>query len=103
MKKNKKSFSKSLLIQESILIWIITIAFLFLAFYCVFSGYAGELPFLSTMVGLPWAAYGVSAAYYYKKSMKENSEKGITYMLAERESCKDESDISEVEEDTTNE
>ena len=97
MKKNnkKKSFSKTLLIQESILIWIITFAFLFLAFYSVFTGYSGELPFLSTMVGLPWAAYGVSAAYYYKKSMKENSEKGITYMLAEREGNKDCSDEEE--------
>ena len=50
-----------------------------MAFYSVFSGYEGELPFLSTMVGLPWAAYGVSAAYYYKKSMKENTVGGVVY------------------------
>lgn len=31
------------------------------------------------MVGLPWAAYGVSAAYYYKKSMKENTVGGVVY------------------------
>jgi hypothetical protein len=31
------------------------------------------------MVGLPWAAYGASAVYYYKKSMKENTSGGITY------------------------
>lgn len=83
--KKKSSFSKTLLIQESILIWIITIAFLVLAFYSVFSGYSGELPFLSTMVGLPWAAYGVSAAYYYKKSMKENTKDGIIFEQALRE------------------
>ena len=59
-KKQKTSFSKALLIQESILIWIITFAFLVLAFYSVFTDYCGELPFLSTMVGLPWAAYGIS-------------------------------------------
>lgn len=99
MKKNKKSFSKSLLIQESILIWIITFAFLFLAFYCVFSGYAGELPFLSTMVGLPWAAYGVSAAYYYKKSMKENTVGGVVYDKALRD--KETEDVIEEEDAET--
>ena len=83
--KKNKSFSKSLLIQESILIWIITLTFLVLAFYSVFSGYSGELPFLSTMVGLPWAAYGVSAAYYYKKSMKENTKDGIVFEQALKE------------------
>lgn len=98
MKKDnkKKSFSKSLLIQESILIWIITFAFLFLAFYSVFTGYSGELPFLSTMVGLPWAAYGVSAVYYYKKSTKENTSGGITYEQALRD--KQTEDVIEEEE-----
>ena len=98
MKKDnkKKSFSKSLLIQESILIWIVTIAFLFLAFYSVFAGYSGELPFLSTMVGLPWAAYGVSAAYYYKKSMKENTSGGIVYEQALKD--KQTEDVIEEEE-----
>ena len=84
-KKQKTSFSKALLIQESILIWIITLAFLVLAFYSVFAGYSGELPFLSTMVGLPWTAYGVSSAYYYKKSMKENTKDGIVFEQALRE------------------
>ena len=38
MSKNKKKkieFSKALLIQESILIWITTLSFIVLAFYCV--------------------------------------------------------------------
>ena len=82
--KKKKSFSKSLLIQESILIWIITIAFLVISFYCVFNDYSGELPWLSTMVAFPWSAYGISAAYYYKKATKENSKGGIVYDKAFR-------------------
>ena len=32
---NKMEFSKRLLLQESLLIWIITIAFIILAFVCV--------------------------------------------------------------------
>lgn len=78
-KKEKLSFSKGLLVQESILIWIITITFLVLAFYCVIKQYFGELPWLSVIVSFPWAAYGVSQAYYYKKSTKENTTGGIVY------------------------
>ena len=58
--KKKKEFSKSLLIQESILIWITTICFLILAFMCVINHEFGDLPWLSVMSGAPWAAYAVS-------------------------------------------
>lgn len=80
MKKTKKTeFSKLLLIQESLLIWIVTIALLILAFVCISREYFGELPWIAAMVGFPWAAYGVSQAYYYKKSMAENTKDGIKY------------------------
>lgn len=78
----KKEFSKSLLIQESILIWIHTLALLVLAFICVFKGYFGELPWLTAMVALPWTAYGVSQHAYYRKSQAENSKNGIVYETA---------------------
>ena len=70
--KKKKEFSKRLLVQESALIWIMTLALLVLAFICVISGAYAELPWLTAMVALPWSAYGVSQAYYYKKAEKEN-------------------------------
>lgn len=89
-KKNKKAFSKSLLIQESILIWIITIAFLLLGFYCVMTGYIGELPWLAVIVAFPWSAYGISQAYYYKKSMKENTQGGVIFEQAMKDSNKEE-------------
>lgn len=78
-KKQKIAFSKTLLIQESILIWITTIAFIFLAFYCVTNQYFGELPWITAMAGFPWTAYAVSQACYYKKSEKENTQGGIKY------------------------
>lgn len=78
----KREFSKSLLIQESILIWIHTLALLVLAFICVFKGYFGELPWLTAMVALPWTAYGVSQHAYYKKAQAENSKDGIVYETA---------------------
>lgn len=79
MKKTKKEFSKTLLKQESILIWIVTLSFIGLAFYCVHNQYFGELPWLAAMCGFPWTAYGVSQACYYRKAEKENTKGGIKY------------------------
>ena len=79
-KKNKKTeFSKALLIQESVLIWITTISFIVLAFFCVICQYFSELPWIAAMCGFPWTAYGVSQACYYRKSEKENTQGGIKY------------------------
>ena len=77
--KNKLEFSKKLLVQESFLIWIVTITFLVLAFICITNQYFGELPWLTAMAGFPWTAYGVSQACYYKKAEKENTKDGIKY------------------------
>ena len=89
----KKGFSKELLIQESLLIWIQTLALLVLSFICVFRSAHEELPWVAAMVAFPWTAYGVSQAFYYKKSEKENTKGGIVYDSAlevEPESTQDE-------------
>lgn len=78
----KQEFSKSLLIQESALIWIVTLGAFYLAFYCIKNQYFGELPWIVALVGFPWTAYGVSQACYYGKSMKENTVGGIKYETA---------------------
>ena len=75
----KQEFSKTLLIQESILIWIITLACIGLAFFCIANQYLSELGWIATMIACPWTAYGVSQACYYKKSEKENTIGGIIY------------------------
>ena len=79
MKDKKYPFSKVLLIQESILIWLITLACLVMAFICIFSGSFIELPWITAMVGCPWGAYAISQHAYYKKSMAENTQGGIVY------------------------
>ena len=79
MFKKNTEFSKVLLKQESALIWIMSLSFIILAFYCIHAGFTGSLPWLAAMVGFPWTAYGVSQAMYYRKSMKENSCGGIKY------------------------
>lgn len=79
MEKKKLEFSKILLIQESVLIWIMSITFLILAFVCIYQGYVGSLPWLSSMVAFPWTAYGASQAFYYRKSTVENSKGGVRF------------------------
>lgn len=79
MRKKKTEFSKGLLVQESILIWIVTISCIVLAFYCIHNQFFGELPWITAMCGCPWAAYGISQACYYKKAEKENTKGGIKY------------------------
>ena len=88
--KKKKEFSKVLLIQESILIYIMTISFIILAFICIQKEYLGELPWLTAMVGFPWTAYGVSQAFYYNKAKAENTKNGIV-----QESALDDKDNSQ--------
>ena len=83
--KQKREFSKTLLIQESVLIWISTLAYIILAFYCIYNGYMGSLPWLTASASLPWAAYGVSQVYYYKKSMAENTKDGVKYASVMKE------------------
>ena len=101
--KKKKVFSKTLLIQESILIWIITISFIALAFLCVISGMSAvEIGFLTVLPGVAWAAYGVSQTAYYKKSAQENTKDGIIYetaMLGAQEGFIDETvaDFNEID------
>lgn len=79
MPKPKQAFSKALLIQESVLIWIITLAFIVLAFVCVFTGYLGSLPWVAIMVTAAWGGYAVSQAAYYGKSKAENISGGLVY------------------------
>ena len=42
-------------------------------------GFTGSLPWLAAMVGFPWTAYGVSQAFYYRKSMAENTKDGVKF------------------------
>jgi positive regulator of sigma E activity len=81
MKKKDKNieFSKKLLIQESLLIWVVTLAFIILAFVCIQNQYFGELPWLAAMAACPWGAYAVGQGFYYRKAEKENTKGGIKY------------------------
>ena len=98
--KQKLEFSKKLLIQESALIWVITLSFITLAFFCVVNQYFGELPWLAAMCGFPWTAYGATQGFYLKKSERENTKGGIKYATVLKEielAQQEETNISEEE------
>lgn len=75
----KWPFSKVLLIQESVLVWLITIACLVMAFICIFKDSYIELPWITAMVACPWGAYAITQNAYYKKATSENIKGGIIY------------------------
>lgn len=90
MKKRKErekgaEFSKEIMRMEMRLLWINTIGVLGLAFFCVYKNFDAAFPWLSAMVSLPWAAWGVSKTGYTMKSVKENTSGGIVYESAMRE------------------
>lgn len=82
----KIAFSKQLIKDIRSLLWIVTIGGLLLAFYCIFKGYTGSLPWIGSMVGLPWTAHGVVCSFYMNKSKAENTSstgEGIIFAAAE--------------------
>lgn len=78
----KKDFSKRLISDIRWLLWVVTLGGIVLAAYCVRKGYTGSLPWLSTMVGLPWTAHGVVCSFYLNMAKSDHSEGGITFESA---------------------
>ena len=87
----KIAFSKQLIKDIRSLLWIVTIGGLLLAFYCIFKGYTGSLPWIGSMVGLPWTAHGVICSFYMNKSFfreKPNREKIANKLKNPEDGCK---------------
>lgn len=75
-------FSKRLVADIRVLLWVVTAGGLALAAYCVHTGYAGALPWLTAMVGLPWSAHGVVCSFYLNMAKSDHKEGGITFEAA---------------------
>ena len=74
--------SKQLTRDIRALLWMVTVGGLLLAFYCVRSGFAGALPWITALVGLPWSAHGVVCAFYLNMAKSDHKEGGITFEAA---------------------
>ena len=75
-------FSKRLIADIRILLWVVTVGGLVLAAWCIHRGYTGSLPWLSAMVGLPWAAHGTVCTFYLNMAKADHQTGGITFEAA---------------------
>ena len=81
-KKKEPDFSKRLISDIRLLLWVVTVGGLALAAYCIRTGYTGALPWLTAMVGLPWTAHGVVCSGYLSMAKSDHRRGGITYEAA---------------------
>ena len=82
MRTEKQEFSKRLISDIRSLLWVVTVGGLLLAAYCVRVDYAGALPWLTAMVGLPWTAHGTVCAFYLNMAKSDHKAGGITFEAA---------------------
>ena len=80
--KERTDFSKRLISDIRALLWVVTLGGLALAFYCIRKDYAGSLPWVTAMVGLPWTAHGVVCSGYLSMAKSDHRQGGITYDAA---------------------
>lgn len=80
--KKQSDYSKQVVSDIRILLWVVTLGGLLLAAECIRKGYTGSLPWLSAMVGLPWAAHGVVCSCYLSMAKSDHKEGGITFEAA---------------------
>lgn len=81
-RKKRTDFSKRLVSDIRLLLWAVTLGGLALAAYCIHENYAGALPWLSAMVGLPWTAHGVVCSFYINMAKSDHKSGGITFESA---------------------
>ena len=77
-----QEFSKRMIADIRALLWAVTVGGLLLAAYCIRRDYAGALPWLTAMVGLPWTAHGAVCAFYLNMAKSDHREGGITFESA---------------------
>ena len=82
MSGKQQEFSKRLISDIRLLLWVVTLGGLVLAAYCIRKGYTGSLPWLTAMVGLPWTAHGTVCAFYLNLCKSDHREGGITFEAA---------------------
>ena len=83
-RQERLDFSKQLIRDIRGLLWLVTAGGLLLAAYCIRAGYAGSLPWLSAMVGLPWTAHGAVCAFYLNMAKSDHKAGGITFEAAKK-------------------
>ena len=94
-KERRDDYSKQLIADIRALLWVVTVGGLLLAACCIRTGYAGALPWLTAMVGLPWTAHGVVCSNYLSMAKSDHRRGGITYEAAKANGFLQSGDVSE--------
>jgi hypothetical protein len=87
--KYQREWSKQLIADVRVLLWVVTLGGLFLAWKCINQGYLGSLPWVASMVGLPWAAHGTICSFYLNMAKSDHRKGGITYEQAKANNFKE--------------
>lgn len=82
VEKKKTDHSKKMINDIRGLLWVVTLGGLALAFYCVKLNYLGALPWVASMVGLPWAAHGTICSFYLNMAKSDHKVGGVTFEAA---------------------
>ena len=83
MKKDKE-YAKQLVSSVVRLILLVTVLGFALAFFCVYKGFLGALPWIATLESAAWAL-GIVCAFYLNMAKSDHKAGGITYELAKGE------------------
>lgn len=75
-------FSKRMIDDIRAMLWVVTVGGLLLALYCIHKDYAGSLPWITAMVGLPWTAHGTVCSFYLNMAKSDHKAGGITFEAA---------------------
>ncbi|MBE6914528.1 MAG: hypothetical protein E7472_06310 [Ruminococcaceae bacterium] len=78
----ESGFSKRIVRDIRPLLWMVTLGGMALAFFAVWRGYTGSLPWITAMVGLPWSAHAAVCSCYMSMAKSDHREGGITYEAA---------------------
>lgn len=78
----QQEFSKRLISDIRLLLWVVTVGGLVLVTYCIHKDYTGSIPWLSAMVWLPWTAHGTICAFCLNLAKSDHKEGGITFEAA---------------------
>lgn len=97
-KKQKKmatQFSKKLVVLLLVTSSIVSLGVLILCYFCIINDYQGNLPFLTSLIGIQELGVGFICKKYLDKSQSENTKGGIIYDLAMTQSHQCNQDLTD--------
>lgn len=80
-----KEFTQFMILSDNTILWYMCVAYTALAAYSIYKNFTGSLPWLTSGLGLAFAAWATIQSFLIRKSEKQNSKGGITYDMAMRQ------------------